>query len=57
VIHLTHQGQYAGLTFCGQPRNHEDRYVHGFQPGMRPENLENVCPACLKVYAEASEDD
>lgn len=50
MIHLTHTGFYAGVVFCGQPRNESDRYEH---PAYSREGAErqrkDMCPACKRV--------
>lgn len=62
MLHLTYQGQYAGTTFCGTPRNETDAYFHGFGIGApEPEVVAahrglQLCRDCAQVYMEVETD-
>ena len=54
IVHLTHTGYYAGLVYCGAPRNETDRFVHMCDWGVKHPDL---CPACKAYLEEALSDE
>jgi len=56
--HITLTGYYAGETVCGASKNIEgDTYAHVGEWLDKPENLENICPACREAWDDVSDDE
>lgn len=52
VVHLSETGVNAGRRLCGASRDDGSRSVHAtFAPLHAPEFRENVCEACLTMWA------
>lgn len=52
IVHLSETGLHAGRRFCGASRDDGNRSVHAvYAPLQAPEFRENVCEACLTIWA------
>lgn len=55
MTHFTLTGRYAGETYCGEPRNETDDYMHikGESTPIMQSLLngeKELCPKCKEVY-------
>ncbi|MNW64857.1 hypothetical protein D3C74_431800 [compost metagenome] len=62
MTHFTLTGRYAGQTYCGQPRNDNDEYIHikSEQSPIMQKLLngeDELCPCCKAAYLESFEED
>lgn len=58
MIHLTETGFHAGRRLCMTDRHDGDRNVHAsYAPLANPEFRAQVCPECLRVWANEAYDD
>lgn len=58
MIHFTHTGFFAGVPYCGIPRNETDKFVHPPYNAMGRYNLLNspdMCPKCKEIYNDAGD--
>lgn len=55
--HITFTSHLAGLTYCGEPRNEQDTYLHLGVWIDNEANRADLCPACWKLYEEADKAD
>jgi len=58
MFHLTHTGYSAGALLCGKPRDEDGKYWHAVYAPLHDEaRRSEVCPDCLREYANAAYDD
>lgn len=58
MTHLSETGFHAGRRLCLAPRDGQSDSVHAMHaPLHNPEFRKQVCPECLKVWANEAYDD
>ena len=49
MTHFTFTGQIAGKSYCGEPRNKTDKFIH-VHLGYITKHRGEICPKCLAIY-------
>lgn len=58
MIHLSETGLHSGRRLCLAPRDETSRSVHAvYAPLYKEEFREQVCAACLKIWADEAFED